>query len=91
LHVQVSRSTGIVTGTDGKPYVRRAAQNIPQDKAEERKRLEFMKGVVSFEGHPVPVRLESITESSVTPDYLKHVVSERPARTVAPETIASRE
>ncbi len=74
LHVQINRTQGIVTATDGKAYLRRAAQNLPQDKPEEMKRLEFTKGVVSFEGHPVQAAKELIIESPVTKEFLKHVV-----------------
>lgn len=74
LHIQVSRTPGIVKATDGKPYVRRAAQNLPQEKPEELRRLEFTKGVASFEGHPVGASIELITQSPITRDYLQHVV-----------------
>jgi ATP-dependent DNA helicase RecG len=74
LHVQVSRTQGIVRAADGKAYVRRGAQNRPQETPEELKRLEFAKGVTSFEGHPVNVAKDLIVESSVTRDYLTHVV-----------------
>jgi ATP-dependent DNA helicase RecG len=36
--------------------------------------LEFAKGVTSFEGHPVGVATELITESTVTRQFLEHVV-----------------
>jgi ATP-dependent DNA helicase RecG len=74
LHVQVSRTPGIVRATDGKAYLRRAAANLPQEKPEELRRLEFTKGVSSFEGHPVPAATELITESPIARAYLEHVV-----------------
>ncbi|HKR12131.1 MAG TPA: ATP-binding protein [Pyrinomonadaceae bacterium] len=74
LHVQVSRSPGIVTATDNKPYIRRAAANLPQDKVEDLRRLEFTKGVISFESHPVPVSTELIIDSPITGEFVKHVV-----------------
>jgi ATP-dependent DNA helicase RecG len=74
LHVLVSRTQGIVKAIDGKIYVRRGAQNLPQETAEELRRLEFSKGVTSFEGHPVTAPTALIAESPVTRDYLKHVV-----------------
>jgi ATP-dependent DNA helicase RecG len=74
LHVQVSRTQAIMRGTDSKAYIRRGAQNLPQETAEEVRRLEFTKGVTSFEGHPVGVPKELITDTDVTRDYLKHVV-----------------
>jgi len=74
LHVQVSRTPGIVKATDGKAYIRRSAQNLPQDTPEQIKRLEFTKGVTSFEGHPVSAGKELIVDSPITRDYLKYVI-----------------
>ena len=74
LHVQVSRTQDVIKATDGKPYIRRGAQNLPQDTPERLRRLEFTKGVVSFEGHPVNVPLEEITSSPVTREFLERVV-----------------
>lgn len=74
LHVQVSRTQGITRATDGKAYVRRGAQNLPQNTPEQIRRLEYTKGVASFEGHPVNASKELIVESPVMRDYLKFVV-----------------
>jgi ATP-dependent DNA helicase RecG len=74
LHVQVIRTQGIVKAHDGTPYLRRGAQNLPQKSAEELRRLEFQKGVSSFEAQTVKSSKELMTESSVTLSYLKHVV-----------------
>ena len=74
LHIQVSRTQGIVKAADGKAYIRRGAQNLPQETVEELRRLEFSKGVTSFEGHPVSAPKELIVESPITRDYLTHVV-----------------
>lgn len=74
LHVQVARTQNIITATDAKPYVRRGAQNLPQDSPEQLRRLEFTKGVVSFEGHPVNADPVNITQSPVTTRFLESVV-----------------
>jgi len=74
LHVQVSRTQGVIRATDGKPYVRRGAMNLPQDTPEQIRRLEFTKGVISFEGHPVPAPPESIIDSPVTKSFLASVI-----------------
>jgi ATP-dependent DNA helicase RecG len=81
LHVQVSRTQGIVKASDGKPYIRRGAQNLPQDAPEQLRRLEFAKGVISFEGHPVRADKGTITDSPVTERFLASVVP-----TAQPET-----
>jgi ATP-dependent DNA helicase RecG len=74
LHVQISRTQGITKATNGKAYVRRGAQNLPQETAEQIKRLEYSKGLASFEGHPVTASKDLIVESPVMRDYLKYVV-----------------
>ena len=74
LHIQVSRTQGIIKATDSKAYARRGAQNMPQDTAEQMRRLEFTKGVISFEGHSVSAPLESIVESPIVRRFLDVVV-----------------
>jgi ATP-dependent DNA helicase RecG len=74
LHVQVIRTQAIVKAYDGIAYIRRGAQNLPQKTTEEVRRLEFQKGVSSFESQTVKSPKELITESLVTCGYLKHVV-----------------
>jgi ATP-dependent DNA helicase RecG len=74
LHVQVSRTRDVAKATDGKLYIRRGAQNLPQDTPEQVRRLEFTKGVISFEGHPVQVPTETIVASPVTKQFLDSVV-----------------
>ena len=75
LHVQVSRTQGITRTTDGRAYIRRGAQNLPQETPEQIKRLEYTKGLASFEGHPVNASKELVVESAVMRDYLKYVNS----------------
>jgi ATP-dependent DNA helicase RecG len=74
LHVQVMRTQGIVEAYDGIPYLRRGAQNLPQTTAEELRRLEFQKGVHSFESRTVNSPKELITQSPIARQYLRHVV-----------------
>jgi ATP-dependent DNA helicase RecG len=74
LHVQVCRTPGIIKATDGKPYIRRGAQNLPQDTPEQLRRLEFTKGVISFEGHPVNADPGIIINSEITNHFLDSVV-----------------
>jgi ATP-dependent DNA helicase RecG len=74
LHIQINRTTKISYATDGIPYVRRGAQNLPQSSPDEVRRLEFIKGVSSFETQPVNVSKEIITESPVVKKFLEFVV-----------------
>ncbi len=73
LHVQVSRTQAIIKADDG-IYLRRGATNIPVVTPEALRRLEYAKGVASFESEIVNTSKETITESPVTVSYLKHVV-----------------
>src|ERR1039458_2811197 len=48
--------------------------SLPQDTPEQLRRLEFTKGVISFEGHPVPTPTESIIDSPITKQFLAAVI-----------------
>lgn len=74
LHAQINRTQTIMRAGDGVPYVRRGAQNLPVTTPEALRRLEYSKGVASFESEPVNTSKELIAESQVTRDFLKHVV-----------------
>ena len=74
LHVQVNRTSKVILATDGIAYIRRGAQNLPQTTPEQIRRLEFTKGVSSFERHPVTVPKELIIESSVIRNFLQYVI-----------------
>jgi ATP-dependent DNA helicase RecG len=74
LHVQVSRTQEVIKATDGKFYIRRGAQNLPQDTPEQVRRLEFTKGVISFEGNPVNAQSETIINSPIARRFLDSVV-----------------
>jgi ATP-dependent DNA helicase RecG len=49
LHLQVSRTQAITRSADNTPYIRRGAQNLPVTTPEALRRLEYAKGIVSFE------------------------------------------
>jgi len=74
LHVQVSRTRTVFRASDGIPYVRRGAQNLPVTSPEAIRRLEYSKGVASFETEPVNVPSSLVIESKITIEFLKHVV-----------------
>ncbi|MEO6182146.1 MAG: ATP-binding protein, partial [Verrucomicrobiota bacterium] len=74
LHVQVNRTQRIAKTADGTAYIRRGAQNLPQTTAEEVRRLEFIKGIISFESHPVQADKSIITDSLVIKNFLANVV-----------------
>jgi len=74
LHAQVRRTQAIMRADDGTPYVRRGAANQPVAGAEALKRLEYAKGIASFENEFVNTASEMITKSPITVAFLKHVV-----------------
>jgi ATP-dependent DNA helicase RecG len=74
LHAQVSRTKTVFKAADGVPYVRRGAQNLPVNSPEALRRLEYAKGVVSFETEPVNAPKELATQSPVLDKFLTHIV-----------------
>lgn len=74
LHAQVARTQAIIRAEDKIPYVRRGAQNIPVTTAEALKRLEYSKGIASFESELVNAPKSLLIESPVTRKFLDHVV-----------------
>jgi ATP-dependent DNA helicase RecG len=74
LHIQVSRTKAIFRASDGLPYIRRGAQNLPVNTADALRRLELTKGIVSFESELVNADERLATESPVLADFLKHIV-----------------
>lgn len=74
LHLLVFKTRDILRSSDGVPYVRRGAQNLPVDDKEGLRRLELDKGVVSFEDNTVNIKLTDITNSTTTLAFLMNVV-----------------
>lgn len=74
LHVQVNKTRNIVKASNGIPYLRRSAANLPQNTPEKLKRLALTKGVESFETETVQSALSIITESPVIKEFIKAVV-----------------
>jgi ATP-dependent DNA helicase RecG len=74
LHVQVSRTQEIIKSTEGIAYIRVGAQNLPQSAPEQLKRLEYAKGLISFESHTVSAANEVLIDSPITKRFLDSVV-----------------
>lgn len=74
LHIQVNKTQSVVTASNGIAYLRRGAQSLPQNTPEKIKRLELVKGVVSFETEQVNASKEVITESEVAKRFITEVV-----------------
>lgn len=74
LHVQVNKTQGVVKASNGIPYKRVGAQSLPQNTPEKLKRLEILKGVVSFETELVNCSKEIITQSEAINRFISEVV-----------------
>jgi len=74
LHLIIFKTAGIVQSSDGTPYVRRNAQNLPVEDADAVRRLELDKGIVSFEDNTFDVDPKLITNSEVTISFILNVV-----------------
>jgi ATP-dependent DNA helicase RecG len=74
LQVQIRKSADIKRATDGKVYLRRGAQNLPIDTHEAFKRLEYAKGISSFENETVDVPIDVIENSIPALEFMLGVV-----------------
>lgn len=74
LHAQVNRVQMVMKAVDRLPYIRRGAQNLPVNTPEALRRLEYSKGIATFENEPVNVSKKLITKSPIIGKFLSHVV-----------------
>ena len=74
LFVHVNKTSRIVKASNGIPYLRRGAQNLPQSSAEQLKRLELTKGISSFESETLNVPLGVVTGSDIVTGFIKKIV-----------------
>lgn len=74
LQISISKSQGVKTAGDGKPYLRRGAQSLPIDTPDALRRLEFTKGIVSFETEKTLATPEEITNSTPIIEFMVEVV-----------------
>ncbi len=74
LHAQVNKTIGVTLASNNVPYIRRGAQSLPQNTSELRRRLEFAKGVTSFESELTNADLEIVTNSDVVKRFVQNVV-----------------
>ncbi len=74
LHISINKNTQISKASDGIPYVRKGAQNIPIKTLEELKRLEYDKGITTFERQTVNIPKEIITVSEVSIKFISEVI-----------------
>ncbi len=74
LHVTINKTVGLTLASNNIPYLRRGAQSIPQNTAELRRRLEYSKGVHSFENDLTNADISLVTNSDVIREFIRDVV-----------------
>jgi len=73
LKVSVLKTPDVRPSSDGTIYVRRGAQNLPVS-GEALQRLEYQKGVRSFETHPVDAPVQFVSDSLTVTQFVMEVV-----------------
>lgn len=74
LQATIKKTRTIVTASDGMPYIRRSAQNLPVNTPEKLKQLERNKGITSFEDDAVATDLKNVTNSETVIRFILDVV-----------------
>ena len=75
LHVLINKSRSIKEASNRLPYIRRGAQSLPVDTPDAKKKLEYTKGIASFEDEAINVPIDFLTDSNVTKkNFIRHVV-----------------
>lgn len=74
LQIQVQKTADIKKASDGLIYLRRGAQSLPVSTPEAVKRLEYTKGISSFEAEPIDAEVELLSESIHTAAFMRDIV-----------------
>lgn len=76
MKIEINKTKDVKHATDGIPYVRRGAQNLPVMDDTSIRILERNKGITSFENETVQAPVEIITESENIESFMSVVVPE---------------
>ena len=74
LKLDVLKTRDIRKSSDGMPYVRRGAQNLPVTTREGLRQLEYVKGLASFETEPVDAPIDVVTNSTPIIEFMLAVI-----------------
>lgn len=74
LHLIIYKHLKILRASNGKAFIRRGAQKLPVETDEAIKRLNYDKGISTFEDEATNIPIESITNSTVTLEFMLDVV-----------------
>jgi len=78
FHATVTKTVGIMLASNNIPYLRRGASSLPQTSTEARRRLEYAKGVHSFENETTNADLPLVADSTVVHEFVSNVVPTTP-------------
>ena len=74
LQIAVAKSQDVKRANDGRPYLRRGAQSLPVDEGDGLRRLQYAKGVASFETERTGIVAEEISNTTPIIDFMINVV-----------------
>jgi ATP-dependent DNA helicase RecG len=74
LRIQVNKTQAIMRASNNIIYLRRGAQNLPITSAEAIRRLEYGKGITSFETELTNVPKDRVTDSDVVGYFIREIV-----------------
>ena len=74
LHVIINKTNDITKSSEGIPYVRKGAQNIPIKSLEDLKRLEYDKGITTFERQTINIPKDLLINSNISSQFINDVI-----------------
>lgn len=74
LKIEIQKTMAIVRASDRYPYLRRGAQSLRMSTPEQIKRLEYAKGLSSFESEPIAIDLNVVCNSTEIIEFMLQVV-----------------
>lgn len=74
LQITINKTSFISKANDGIPYLRRGAQNIPVTSPDAIRRLEYDKGVTTFERQTINIPKETIIHSEIAAKFINDVI-----------------
>lgn len=74
LHCEIEKTADIRTATDGVAYLRRSAQNLPQDTDEKIARLKYSKGIHTFEDQRINSEAAGISNSLAMIEFALDII-----------------
>jgi ATP-dependent DNA helicase RecG len=74
LHIEIPKTPEMRPASDGIHYLRRSAQNLPQQTQDQIERLKLNKGITSAEDRRLNIDKEEITKSTACIDFLKNII-----------------